>query len=149
VSRLVVAVFDDEHVAREALANAAELRAQGNAEIHDVCLVARDPDGKVHVRESGEISPRKATLYGSAWGLFAGAVIGFPIVAAAAGAAAARYAARRRDAGISDEFERSVAEQLKPGTSAVVVEVADAGAAEVEAAAARLGAWTRTVDVRS
>jgi uncharacterized membrane protein len=147
VTRLVVAVFDEESVAREALARTAERRAQGRTDIADVCLVSRDAAGRVHVRESGDISTRRATLYGSAWGLVAGALIGFPLPAAAAGAAAARYAARRRDVGISDDFERSVAERLKPGTSAVVVEVADASAADVEAAAARLGAWTTTVDV--
>ena len=148
MSKLVVAVFDEERTARDALVRAAELRAQGHAEIEDACLVTRHDDGSVHVRETGDISPWKASAYGSAWGLVGGALVGLPLAGAAAAAALAGAVARRRDVGIDDAFEREVAARLVPGTSAVVVHVRDDAAGAVVDAANALGAWTTTVDVR-
>jgi uncharacterized membrane protein len=147
MGKLVVAVFQDEQQARDALVRAAELRAQGHVEIEDACLVARHEDGSVHVRETGDISPWKASAYGSAWGLIGGALIGLPLAGAALTAALAGGLARHRDTGVSDEFQRDVATRLAPGSSAVVVHVRADEAAAIAAAAERLGAWTRTVDV--
>jgi uncharacterized membrane protein len=144
---LVVAVFDDEHPAWDAVVTAAELAAQGRAGLHDACLVVRARDGTVHMRETNDISSAKAGCYGAAWGLLGGAVLGFPLAVAAAGAGLGLFVARRRDLGVTDEFERAVADRLEPGKAAAVLLI-DAGlTAEVEAAARNRGAWTKTVKV--
>jgi uncharacterized membrane protein len=142
---LVVALFDDEQAAWDAVVSAAEISAQGSSGLHDSCLVVRRSDGTVHVRETNDITPAKAGWYGGAWGLFAGVVIGFPVVAAAAGAGLGVFAARRRDVGITDAFERQVAEKLEPGRAAAVALVDGKAVPEIEAAAQRRGAWTTTV----
>jgi uncharacterized membrane protein len=147
VSTLVVAVFDDEQAAREALTRAAELRAQGHVEIEDAVLVARQADGSVQVRETSDIATWKASAYGSAWGLVGGALIGVPVAGAALAAGYAAMLARRRDVGVTDAFEREVAERLEPGTSAVVVHARSDAAGVIARAAEALGAWTRTVDL--
>jgi|EndMetStandDraft_8_1072994.scaffolds.fasta_scaffold79969_3 uncharacterized membrane protein len=149
---LVVAVFDDERTAWNAVVRAAEVSAQGQTGLHDACLVVREPDGKVHKRDTHDISPAKAGWYGGAWGLLGGAILGFPLAIAAASAGLGAFVARRRDFGITDEFEREVAEKLEPGRAAAVVLADDQVAPRVETAAKERGAWTRTVtlaDVQS
>jgi uncharacterized membrane protein len=148
----VVAVFDDEQTAWNGVVRAAELSAQGQTGLHDACLVVRAPDGKIHKRDTHDISPTKAGWYGGAWGLLGGAILGFPLAIAAASAGLGVFVARRRDFGITDEFERAVAEKLEPGKAAAVVLADDQVAPRVEAAAKERGAWTRTVtlaDVQS
>jgi uncharacterized membrane protein len=142
---LVVAVFDDERTAWDAVVRAAELSAQGQTGLHDACLVVRRDDGKVHKRDTHDISPAKAGWYGGAWGLLGGAILGFPLAIAAASAGLGAFVARRRDFGITDEFERAVAEKLEPGRAAAVVLSDDQVAPRVVAAAKERGAWTRTV----
>ena len=142
---LVVAVFDDERTAWDAVVTASTIAAQGQLGLHDACLVVRTADGTVHMRETHDISKTKAGWYGGAWGLLGGAILGFPIAVAAAGAGLGVFAARRRDLGVTDEFEREVAHRLNPGTSAAVVLVDDEHAARIERAAQNRGAWTKTV----
>jgi uncharacterized membrane protein len=142
---LVVAVFDDERAAWDAVVRAAEVAAQGEKGIHDACLVVRAPDGTVHMRDTADISPTKAGWYGGAWGLVGGVILGFPIAIAAAGAGVSVFVARRRDLGVTHEFERAVADRLEPGRSAAVVLVDAELAPRVEAAAGARGAWTSTV----
>jgi uncharacterized membrane protein len=142
---LVVAVFEDERAAWDAVVSAAEVAAQGEKGFHDACLVVRGDDGTVHMRETRDISPAKAGWYGGAWGLVGGAIIGFPLALAAGSAALGIFMARRRDLGVTDEFERAVADRLEPGRAAAVVLVDDALTSKVEAAARKRGAWTKTV----
>jgi len=142
---LVVAVFDDERTAWDAVVTASTIAAQGQLGLHDACLVVRTADGTVHMRETHDISKTKAGWYGGAWGLLGGAILGVPIAVAAAGAGLGVFAARRRDLGVTDEFEREVAHRLNPGTSAAVVLVDDEHAAQIERAAQNRGAWTKTV----
>jgi uncharacterized membrane protein len=142
---LVVAVFEDERAAWDAVVSAAEVAAQGEQRFHDACLVVRSDDGTVQMRETRDISPAKAGWYGGAWGLVGGAIIGFPLAVAAGGAALGVFMARRRDLGVTDEFERAVAARLEPGRAAAVVLVDDELTSRVEAAARKRGAWTKTV----
>jgi uncharacterized membrane protein len=142
---LVVAVFDDERAAWNAVVRAAEVAAQGEAGLHDACLVVRAADGSVQKRETRDITPTKAGWYGGAWGLLGGAILGFPLAVAAASAGVGVFVARRRDLGVTDDFEQAVAERLEPGKSAAVVLVDADLTGAVEAAAQERGAWTRTV----
>lgn len=142
---LVVAVFNDEQTAWDAVVTASTIAAQGQLGLHDACLVVRADDGKVHKRETHDISTTKGGWYGGAWGLLGGAIIGFPVAIAAAGAGIGAYMARRRDLGITEEFEQAVADRLDPGKSAAVVLVDEAHGPEIETAAQNRGAWTRSV----
>src|SRR3954467_15980467 len=142
---LVGPVFADERAAWDAVVTASTVAAQGQLGLHDACLVVRADDGAVHMRETHDISTSKSGWYGGAWGLLGGAILGFPLAVAAAGAGFGVFAARRRDLGITDEFEREVAHRLNPGTSAAVVLVDEEHAAQIEGAARGRGAWTKTV----
>jgi uncharacterized membrane protein len=142
---LVVAVFDDEKAAWDAVVAASTIAAQGQLGLHDACLVVRDDEGKVHHRETRDISTSKGGWYGGAWGLLGGAILGFPIAVAAAGAGIGAFMARRHDLGVSEEIETEIAHRLNPGTSAAVVLVDEAHAGQIADAARGRGAWTKTV----
>ena len=142
---LVVAVFDDEKTGWDAVVAATNLAAKNLGELHDACLVVRAPDGTVQMRETSDISPKKAGWYGGAWGLLGGAILGFPLAVAAASAGLGVFVARRRDLGVTDEFERAVAEKLQPGKSAAVVLVEERLKDRFEAITRGRGAWTKTV----
>jgi uncharacterized membrane protein len=142
---LVVAVFDDEKAAWDAVVTASTIAAQGQLGLHDACLVVRDEEGKVHMRETHDISTSKGGWYGGAWGLLGGAILGFPIAIAAAGAGIGAFMAHRRDLGVSEEIEAEIAHRLNPGTSAAVVLVDDTHAGQIAEAARGRGAWTKTV----
>jgi uncharacterized membrane protein len=144
---LVVAVFDDAVSAWELVVSTRTEAAARGLVVRDACLVARDAHGTVEVRETAEVSPAKGAGYGAAWGLVAGALIGFPLAGSAAAAAVSAVVAKRRDFGISDEIERQIAERLRPGRAAAVALVGGDAVTEVEQAARRRGAWIRTVSV--
>ena len=56
---LVVAVFDDEKTAWDAVVTASTIAAQGKLGLHDATLVVRAPDGTVHKRQTHDISTTK------------------------------------------------------------------------------------------
>src|SRR5262249_57942708 len=70
---LVVAVFDDEKTAWDAVVTASTIAAQGQLGLHDACLVVRDGDGNVHRRETHDISTSKGGWDGGARGVPRGA----------------------------------------------------------------------------
>jgi uncharacterized membrane protein len=140
---LVVAVFDEEGDAWNAVTAAAEVAAQRRSGMLDACMVVRRNDGAVHIRETNELTATEGGWYGAATGLVAGVVLAFPLAGAAVGAGLGVFAARRHDVGITNEFEQAVSEQLKPGRAAAVALVTTEVAERVEQAAQRRGAWTR------
>src|SRR5262249_58895431 len=100
---LVVAVFDDEKKAWDAVVTASTIAAQGQLGLHDACLVVRADDGKVHRRETHDISTTKAGWYGGAGGPLGGGIIGFPLAVAAAGAGVGACMGPRRGFGRTAE----------------------------------------------
>jgi uncharacterized membrane protein len=146
-NELVVAVFDERRRGREALAAAREQAAKGGLHVRDACLVTRRPDGKVDVMETSDITTGKAAGYGAAWGLFMGAALTVPIVGLGLGAGAAALAARRHDVGITDEFERLVAERLTPGKTALVLLTRPEDARRFAEGATRQGATVVTLSI--
>jgi uncharacterized membrane protein len=72
-------------------------------------------------------------------------VLAFPLAGAAVGAGLGVFAARRHDIGITNEFEKAVADRLQPGKAAAVALVQAEIAAVIENAAQGRGAWTKRV----
>jgi uncharacterized membrane protein len=122
-----------------------ELAGQRKSKILDACLVVRRADGSVHIRETSDVTARQGAWYGAATGLLAGVVLAFPVAGAAVGAGLGVFAARRHDIGITNDFEKAVADRLHPGKSAAVVLVQPEIAPDIEKAARGRGAWTRRV----
>src|SRR3954463_4006659 len=96
---LVVAVFDDEPTAWDAVVTASTIAAQGQLGLHDACLGVRADDGAVHMRETHDISTSRSGWYGGGGGLPGGAVLGFPLAIAGGGAGSGLFAPRGGDPG--------------------------------------------------
>jgi uncharacterized membrane protein len=86
-------------------------------------ILVRDAEGAVTIKEQGDLDTQKGRLVGAIGGGLVG-LIGGPvgvIVGAIAGAGLGGVTANKIDKGISDEFLERFAEQLKPGSSAIVM----------------------------
>lgn len=120
---LIVVVFDDISRADDALAHLIEKKKSGDISVFDIAVIEREEQGKVHVKEPGDVDTKHGAVFGAVAGGLVG-LIGGPIgvvVGAAAGAITGGIAADRIDTGFSNEFLDELAQVLKPGNSALVV----------------------------
>ena len=124
-AKLIVASFESEKVADQALQD-LKLDKRGRLiEFKDVAIVNRDKENKIHIKETGDMSGGKGAVYGGVVGALVG-LIACPIGAAiggAAGAVVGGITANKIDAGIPDERLTEIGEVLQPGTSVILAVV--------------------------
>jgi uncharacterized membrane protein len=134
--QLVVAAFQDEGGADAALAALKQAKKEKLLQIKDAAVLRKDPQGKLHVNEIGDMTGTK----GAGIGVVAGAALGIltggaTLALAGVGAVAGGLAAKLRDSGFKDERLKKLGEGLKPGSSAIVALTGDkklAGEAQSE-----------------
>lgn len=122
--RLLIAKFDNEQGAKEALKAIEEAQVERG----DAAVLTKN--------EQGEINVKEAHSWG--WGILTGAVAGgliglfVPvvgvIVGAGTGAALGAVVDKLRDAGFPDERLKTMAESLEPGDSMIII-LLDSGSA--------------------
>lgn len=138
---LIVAAFQDEKSAAEALKVLKQARREKLIGIQNAAVLRKDEKGKLHIQETADMGGgRGATLggvAGAAIGLIAGPAL---LVPAAVGALVGGLAAKLRDSGFSNERLQTLGANLKPGSSAIVAVVEHTWVAEVERAMAEAGA---------
>lgn len=118
---VIVAAFQNENGAKEALKDLKRAKSQGLIKIDDAAVISKDANGKLHIKETADMSTGKGAGIGAVIGGVVGLLAG-PIgigLGAAAGAAIGGVAAHG-DAGIKDERLEKIGEGLEPGTSAIV-----------------------------
>lgn len=147
VFAVIVAEFSDEKAADQALKDLNAVRKEKAFTIKDTAIIRKDENGKLHVKETADSGGGK----GAGIGLLAGAAIGLiggPIglVAwGAAGALAGGVAAKLHDSGIKNDELRKVGDELKPGSSALVVVLDPNWTSKVEQVLSAAGAQVSTV----
>ena len=122
MDKVVAVVFNDEKQAYEGLRAFRDLHTDGSITLYSNAVVAKDPNGKVVVRETSE-SP-EGTFFGLLTGSLVG-LLGGPI-GVAVGASTGTMIGATFDlarAGISDDFLQEMSEYLLPGKTAVITEV--------------------------
>ena len=117
---LVAIVYDEEPKAAELLSVMRDLQQSGDLVVTDAVGIACDEEGKVRIVETVDRQTKHTAAKGALWGVVIGALLAVPVVGLAAGAGVGAFAARGTDDGITREFQKRVAERLKPGTSAVL-----------------------------
>jgi uncharacterized membrane protein len=120
---LVARVFDDPGSASKALKVVEDLHRRGKFKILNAAVLAKDEDGKVNLRDVKDIDPKRGGLFGAITGGLVG-LLGGPVgvvVGALVGAGAGGLIGKWVDKGFSDRFLTELQEQLKPGSSALVV----------------------------
>ena len=94
--------------------------------VQAAAVVRRDTENKLHVREIGELTPKKGLVGGAIMGAMLGLLTGGTgIVLGAAGALLGRIVGKRRDTGFSNPRLEQLGDSLKPGSSAFLAVIGD------------------------
>lgn len=131
---VIVAAFQDEDGAKAALNELKQAKHEGLIKIDDAAVIRKDEKGKLHIKETADMSSGKGAGIGAVIGGVIG-LLGGPLgvaVGAGAGAAIGGVAAHG-DAGIKDEQLETIGAGLEPGTSAIVAIVEHKWVAAVQA----------------
>ena len=139
--QLIVAAFQDERVAKEALNALKEAQRQKLIKINNAAVLRKDEKGRLHIKETADMGGGKGAalggVAGAAIGLIAGPAL---LVPAAVGALVGGLSAKMRDSGFSDARLKALGARLTPGSSAIVAVVEHKWVAEVKRAMAEAGA---------
>jgi uncharacterized membrane protein len=128
MSNLVVAVFDDELRAEEVRLDLLRMQRKHLVELEDAVTLFRTQEGKVRLRHNSHHTVGGA-LAGGALGTVLGLMLLNPVFALLGligGTAVGAISGSSTHLGIDEEFMETLAEQLKPGTSALCVMVLEA-----------------------
>ena len=119
--RVVVAVFEDEATALDALRIVKEAHSEKQLKFIAYAVVRRDADGKLHVKETGDPGGVAGAVSGGALGLVVGWLAGPIGLAAVAGAVMGGLAMKWFDSGVKNAEIRAAGDSLKSGMAALVV----------------------------
>ncbi len=146
--QLIVAAFNDEKTAKEALKALKKAQKEKLIKIENAAVLHKDAKGKLHIKETADMGGKKgATLggvAGAAIGLIAGPAL---LVPAAVGALVGGLSAKLRDSGFSDARLQALGEGLKPGSSAIVAVVEHTWVEQVKQALAQAEADLLTASI--
>jgi uncharacterized membrane protein len=128
MSDLICIAYKDRETADKVLNELRELQAPHLVDLEDACVVVRDDNGKVHLKQALNLTMAGAAS-GSLWGGLFGLLIGMMflnpllgwIAGFAVGAGAGAISGKLSDYGIDDRFIRSVGSNIQPGSSALFV----------------------------
>jgi uncharacterized membrane protein len=126
--RLVAIVFDKITRAEEVLLNVVHLQQEGSIRLRDAVIAVKDTGGRTKIHQTVDISTGKGALAGGWWGLLLGTIVGGPVGGLVAGAISAGGGAlygKLVDVGLDDGWIRQMAEWLEPGTSVLLLLVAE------------------------
>lgn len=112
---LVVLEFEDQLAAQEMLTALTRMTTEGTLLLQDAVFVSKSEKGKVHVTETTDASPGQAAMGGAFWGLLFGIILFIPVIGMAIGAGTAALMAKLIDTGISDDFIKTLRQQIQPG----------------------------------
>lgn len=119
---LFVAAYVDEMGADHALESLKQAKKHGDFYYDDAAVVRHDAKGKVHIKETGDMSTGKGAGIGALIGGVVGLLGGPTGVAVGAGAGAAIGGlAAHHDAGFDNESLKKIGVSLPSGTSALAV----------------------------
>jgi uncharacterized membrane protein len=117
---MFVGAFVDERTADAALERMKQAKRSGEFYYDDAAIVRCDAEGKLHIKETGDMSSGKGAGVGALVGGVIGILGGPAGVAIGAGAGAALGAiAAHHDAGFSNESLKEIGSALVPGSSAI------------------------------
>ena len=128
MSNLVVLGFDGLHTSDEVLNKLRSLQKEHLIDLEDACVVEREQDGKVHIKQAVNLTAIGAAsggTWGALWGTLVGVLFLNPLagmaVGALSGAAAGALSGSLADYGINDDFVKNLAATIPEGSSALFV----------------------------
>ena len=128
MSDLVCIAYDKTDTADAVLNELRMLQAEHLIDLEDACVVIRDENGKVHLKQSVNLIASGATtgaMWGGLFGLLVGLLFLNPLIGWAAGlaigAGSGALSGSLSDYGINDEFIKSLGSTIREGTSALFI----------------------------
>src|SRR5215510_2918324 len=128
MSNLVVLGFDGIHTADEVLNKLRPLQKEYLIDLEDACVVERDNQGKVHLKQAvnrAAVGAATGSLRGALWGTLVGILFLNPLVGMAvgmvAGPGAGALSGSLVDFGINDDFMKKLGNTIPSGSSALFV----------------------------
>jgi uncharacterized membrane protein len=118
--QVVIAAFANEQGAEDALQDLEEAQGHGLITIRDVAIVQRDAEGTVHIESTEHHAIGRGALLGGVAGAIVGLLTGPVGWATGGGAVIGALASRLLDSGFPKHRVQTVADALRPGTSALV-----------------------------
>lgn len=123
---MIAIAFDSPQEADNVLTELNRLQKEYLIDLADAVVVIRQPDGKINLKQSINLVSAGAAsggISGALWGTLVGMLFLNPLagfaVGGLAGAGAGALSGSLADYGIDDSFIRSLAEKLKPDSSAL------------------------------
>ncbi|NTU79156.1 MAG: DUF1269 domain-containing protein, partial [Chloroflexales bacterium] len=148
-TQLVVASFASEDGADSAVEAVKQVLKEKHVKVREAAVIRNDANGKLHIRERGDLraggGAASGAAIGAAVGLFGGPL--GALVGGATGAAIGGLTAKLRDTGVPEERIKAIGAALAPGTSALVGMVEESLVGEVEAALKAAGGTTLSAAV--
>lgn len=136
--QLIVAAFQTETGAKEALAHLKEAKKDDLIRVLNAAVITMDQKGKVKIHETGDTSGKKGAVIGGTLGILVPGI--GTVVGGVVGAAIGGLAAKMRDSGFRNDRLAVIGQGLKPGTSAIVAVVEHVWVGQLEAAMQEEGA---------
>ena len=128
MSNLVVLDFDGMHTADEVLNKLRALQKEYLIDLEDACVVERDKNGKIYIKQAVNLTAIGAAGGGSRgalWGAIVGLLFLNPLagmaIGALTGAGAGALAGSLSDYGIRDDFIKQLGETIPKESSALFV----------------------------
>lgn len=145
---LILAAFQDEKAADAALQQLKAAKREQLIRIEAAAVLRRDEKNKLHVKEVGELTPKKGALGGAVLGGVVGVLTGGTgLLLGALGAALGGFVGKKRDTGFDNRRLKTVGDALQPGTSAIVAVIEHKWVTELEEALEELGADVMTAAI--
>jgi uncharacterized membrane protein len=125
MSDLVVLAFDTPDGASRMSAEIERMQKMQLITLEDAAVVTRQMDGKAQVKQANNLVGAGA-FGGAFWGMLIGLLFLVPWLGLAVGAISGALAGKFADIGVDDKFIKSVAETIRPGTSALFLMIREA-----------------------
>jgi uncharacterized membrane protein len=128
MSDLICIAYKDRETADKVLNELRQLQVEHLVDLEDACVVIRDDNGKVHLKQAVNLTTVGAAsggLWGGLFGLLIGMMFLNPLLGwlsgIALGAGAGAISGKLSDYGIDDDYIKSLGTHIQPGTSALFV----------------------------
>jgi uncharacterized membrane protein len=139
--QVVVAAFQDEKGAADALSMLKELKRERLIGIDDAAVLRKDEKGKLHIKETADMGGGKGAALGGVAGGVIGAIAGAALAGPAlVGALVGGLAAKLRDSGFDNDRLKTIGDGLPPGSSAIIAVVQHKWVEEVRRELTEIGA---------
>ncbi len=120
MSQLVAVTYPDEFKAQEVRLTLWRLQSEYLLELDDAVVVTKSSEGKIKLNQAMNLTAIGAAS-GGFWGTLVGMIFLNPLFGAALGVAWGAVSGALTDVGINDQFMKTLAEKMGPGTSALFV----------------------------